>query len=277
MEPIRITDFLSPELDVYARLTERELTTYYEPHGGLFLAESDKVIERALEAGYEPVSVLVADPALARCREILERLGEIPCYLASEGVLSQLTGYVLTRGILCAMKRRKGWEAKDILAASHRVAILEEVMNPANVGAIFRSGAALGIDGILLTKGCSDPLYRRAIRVSMGNVFALPWAYIPGDWPCEGMALLKKEGYATVAMALEEDSLSLSDERLSGLSKMAIVLGTEGEGLKSRTLAECDYTVRIPMSRGVDSLNVAAASAVAFWELGAMRGERKEE
>ena len=272
MDFIQIQDFLSPELDVYARLTERELTTYYEPYGGLFLAESDKVIERALEAGYEPVSVLVAEGARDRCQNILERLRGIPHYLASEEVLSQLTGYVLTRGILCAMKRRPLPQAREILAASQRVAVLEEVMNPANVGAIFRSAAALGIDGVLLTKGCSDPLYRRSVRVSMGNVFCLPYAYAEGAWPQEGMALLREMGFATVAMALCEDSLSLSDESLASFERLAIVLGTEGEGLKGQTLADCDMTVKIPMSRGVDSLNVAAASAVAFWELAARRG-----
>ena len=267
MEPIYIQDFLSPELDVYARLTERQLLTYYEPHGGLFLAESEKVIERARETGYEPVSLLVEEKALEKNRSLIETMPEIPLYVASEEVLSQLTGYVLTRGILCAMKRKELPSAREVLEGARRVAVLEEVMNPANVGAIFRSAAALSMDAILLTPGCCDPLYRRALRVSMGNVLCLPYAYL-SPWPEGGMDLLHELGFTTIAMALREDSLSLGDERLRSIEKMAIVLGTEGEGLKDKTLADCDLTVRIPMSRGVDSLNVAAASAVAFWELG---------
>ena len=267
----RIKDFGEAPLDVYARLTENQLYHYYEPYGGLFLAESEKVIWRALEAGYEPVSLLMEESYLGKADALLQRLGDLPVYLASTDVLSQLTGYVLTRGILCAMRRRPLPDVEEVLAGARRVAVLECVMNPANVGAIIRSAAALCIDAVLLTPGSSDPLYRRAIRVSMGNVFLLPWTFLPA-WPGEGMGLLKRMGFTTVAMALREDSLSLSDTRLQSIQRMAIVLGTEGEGLRGETMAECDYRVKIPMSNGVDSLNVAAASAVAFWELAGKQG-----
>lgn len=262
---IEIKDVHTPQLDIYARLSEGQLAHYFEPKEGLFIAESPVVIGRALDAGYRPFSMLT-EPEIARGqgRELIARCGDIPVYTAELQVLEQITGYALTRGMLCAMYRRALPAPERICRAASRIAVLENVMNPTNVGAIFRSAAALNMDGVLLTHGSSDPLYRRAIRVSMGTVFQIPWAFLGPS----GMELLRELGFRTAAMALREDSVSLEDPRLQTEEKLAIVLGTEGDGLEADTIASCDYTVRIPMAHGVDSLNVAAASAVAFWQLG---------
>ena len=270
---IEITDFQAPELDVYARLSENQLLNRCEPEKGMFIAESPRVIERALDAGYRPVSCLVEKRHIeGEAKEIIRRCGEIgnvPVYTAEFDVLTQLTGFKLTRGMLCAMRRPPLPEVRQICEGSRRIAILENVVNPTNVGAIFRSAAALGIDAVLLTYDSSDPLYRRAVRVSMGTVFQIPWTFFEKDaWPEKGIRLLRELGFRTVAMALREDSVSIDNQKLLAEKKLAVILGTEGDGLASSTIADCDYTVRIPMSRGVDSLNVAAASAVAFWELG---------
>ena len=260
-----ITDFADPALDVYARLTENQLVNREDLSQGLFIAESPKVIERALNAGYVPVSFLMEPRHVeTQARDILARCGEVPVYTAPLDVLKQLTGFPLTRGMLCAMRRRPLPAVETVCAGAKRVAVLEDVMNPTNVGAIFRSAAALGIDAVLLTQACSDPLYRRAIRVSMGTVFQVPWAYVPEDW----LALLRAQGFRTAAMALRDDSVRLDDPRLMQAEKLAVVMGTEGDGLADATIAACDFTVRIPMHHGVDSLNVAAASAVAFYQLG---------
>jgi len=266
---IEITDLEIPELEVYIDKKEVQLLHYYEPEPGIFIAESPSVILRALEAGYEPLSLLMEKkPPGEKERAILDRCGEIPVYTASLEVLTRITGYQLARGMLCAMRRKALPSLKEICAGKHRIAILEDVVNPTNVGAIFRSAAALSMDAVLLTKGSSDPLYRRAVRVSMGTVFQIPWTIMDaGDWPERAMQELRSMGYRTAAMALKEDSVSLKDERLKKEERLAIVLGTEGDGLAGRTIADCDYTVMIPMAHGVDSLNVAAASAVAFWEL----------
>ena len=268
---IEITDFTAPELDVYARLSEGQLLNRAEPEKGMFSAESPRVIERALDAGCVPVSFLSEDRHIEKeAKEILERCGEIPAYVASFDVLTQLTGYKLTRGMLCAMYRPRLRTPEEVCQGARRIAVLESVVNPTNVGAIFRSAAALNMDGILLTSDCSDPLYRRSLRVSMGTAFQIPWTYFDKQitWPMEGQAFLKEQGFQTVAMALRDDTVNIDDPGLHKEEKLAIVLGTEGEGLTSQTIASCDYTVKIPMSHGVDSLNVAAASAVAFWELG---------
>ena len=268
---IEITDFTAPELDVYARLSEGQLLNRAEPEKGMFIAESPRVIERALDAGCVPVSFLSEDRHIEKeAKEILERCGEIPAYVASFDVLTQLTGYKLTRGMLCAMYRPRLRTPEEVCRGARRIAVLESVVNPTNVGAIFRSAAALNMDGILLTSDCSDPLYRRSLRVSMGTAFQIPWTYFDKQitWPMEGQAFLKEQGFQTVAMALRDDTVNIDDPGLRKEEKLAIVLGTEGEGLTSQTIASCDYTVKIPMSHGVDSLNVAAASAVAFWELG---------
>lgn len=268
---MKITDLKSPELDVYAETSERQLATIYEPKEGLFIAESPKVIERALDGGYEPVSFLVEEGQLAASATILERAGDVPVYTAEESVLSQLTGYHLTRGLLCAMQRKKLPALKDVCRGANRIAILEEVVNPTNVGALFRCAAALGMDAVILTGGCSDPLYRRASRVSMGTVFQVPWTMLSkeeGIWPGQTMEVLHSLGFRTAAMALKEDSVGIDDSALNNEEKLAIVLGTEGDGLATDTIADCDYTVMIPMTHGVDSLNVAAAGAVAFWQLG---------
>ena len=265
MNLIEITDFHAPELDVYARLTEAQLLNRFEPKKGMFIAESPKVILRALDAGCVPVSLLVERNHINQeAREAIERCGDVPVYTASLEVLTQLTGFQLTRGMLCAMRRPALPTAEQVLTGAHRAAVLEDVMNPTNLGAIFRSAAALGMDAVLLTPACTDPLYRRSARVSMGTVFQVPWAYLPENW----MDMLGELGFKTAAMALREDSVSVADPALHAEEKLAIVLGTEGDGLAAETIASCDYTVRIPMSHGVDSLNVAAASAVAFWELG---------
>jgi len=313
---IEITDFDAPELDVYARLTENQLINRHEPEKGMFIAESPKVIERALDAGYMPVSILTEKRHIeGEGQKILARCGEIPVYTAEFDVLTKLTGFQLTRGMLCAMYRQPLPSVQSVCKGAKRIAVLENVVNPTNVGAIFRSAAALGMDAVLLTTGCSNPLYRRAIRVSMGTVFQVPWTYLgeetkpetvrnpeseeekepgtgiernsepeeekesgtgiernsepeekadSGNWQKQ----LHELGFHTVAMALKEDSLSIDDPKLMNEDKLAIVLGTEGDGLAPETIAACDDTVCIPMAHGVDSLNVAAASAVAFWQLG---------
>ncbi len=265
---IEITDFTAPELDVYARLTEAQLLNRHNLREGLFIAESPKVIERALDAGCVPVSVLVERRHIrGEAAGVLERVGDIPVYTAEFDVLTQLTGYKLTRGLLCAMRRPELPSVEEVCKNARRIAVLENVMNPTNVGAIFRSAAALGMDAVILTPACSNPLYRRACRVSMGTVFQVPWTYF-GGWPEDGMMQLRAMGFKTAAMALCDDSVSIDDPALCGEDKLAIVLGTEGDGLAACTISDCDYTVKIPMSHGVDSLNVAAASAVAFWQLG---------
>ena len=269
-----ITDFNEPELDVYARLTENQLMNRAEPEKGMFIAESPKVIERALNAGCVPVSCLVEkrqiENEIEEVMEVLKRCSQVPVYTAEFEVLTKLTGFALTRGMLCAMYRPKLPTMEEICRNARRIAVLEEVVNPTNVGAIFRSAAALNMDAVILTAGCSNPLYRRAIRVSMGTVFQIPWTILDKNmaWPEEGMQALKAAGFRTAAFALRNDSVAIDDPKLASEEKLAILLGTEGDGLASATMAECDYTVKIPMSHGVDSLNVAAASAVAFWELG---------
>ncbi len=270
---IEITDFDAPELDVYARLTEAQLLNKDHPEDGLFIAESPKVINRALDGGYEPVSVLVEKKQALEDAEtiaVLGKCGNVPVYTAEFEVLTKLTGFKLTRGMLCAMKRRSLPGLQEICNGCDRIAVLENVMNPTNVGAIFRSAAALHMDAVILTGGCSNPLYRRASRVSMGTVFQIPWTFVDNSviWPEEGMKILRELGFKTAAMALKEDSVSIDDPELMKEDKLAVILGTEGDGLAPETIADCDYTVMIPMSHGVDSLNVAAASAVAFWQLG---------
>ena len=268
---VEITDFDAPQLDVYARLSEGQLLNRHEPHNGMFIAESPRVIERALDAGCTPVSILMERKHIeGQGGEIIGRCGDIPVYTAEFDVLTQLTGFKLTRGMLCAMRRPRQKTVSEVCAGAQRIAVLENVMNPTNVGAIFRSAAALGMDGILLTPAGSDPLYRRSIRVSMGTVFQIPWAFLDED---NGIRALRGMGFTTVAMALKEDSLNVDDPQLMREEKLAVVLGTEGDGLAPDTISDCEYTVRIPMSHGVDSLNVAAASAVAFWQLG-RRGHR---
>lgn len=268
---IEITDFNDPALDVYARLTENQLLNREDPDNALFIAESPKVVERALDAGYRPVSLLLETKHIqGQAKEVIARCGDIPVYTARFDVLTQLTGFQLTRGVLCAMGRPKLPTVEEVCAGARRIAILENIMNPTNVGAIFRSAAALGMDAVLLTPACSNPLYRRAIRVSMGTVFQIPWTFLGTEeshWPQPGLDLLKGMGFRTAAMALSDDSISIRDPRLLECDKLAIILGTEGDGLAEGTIADCDFTVRIPMSHQVDSLNVAAASAVAFWQL----------
>ena len=269
---IEIEDFSAPELDVYARLTENQLVNRENPGEGLFIAESPLVIGRALDAGYEPVSFLMERrDALAAGKALLERCApDIPVFTSELATLSRLTGFHLTRGMLCAMRRPPLPAAETVCAGARRVAVLEDGVNPTNVGAIFRSAAALGMDAVLLTRKCSDPLYRRAVRVSMGTVFQVPWATLgdsPADWPEAGMARLHALGFKTAAMALDSRAVSIDDPALRAEPRLAIVLGTEGDGLARTTIAHCDYTVMIPMQHGVDSLNVAAAGAVAFWEL----------
>lgn len=269
---IEITNFNAPELDVYARLTENQLINRHEPEKGMFIAESPIVIERALDAGYQPVSVLIEKKHIeTQATDIISRCGDIPIFTAEFDILTQLTGFQLTRGMLCAMYRLPLKSVSEVCQNARRVAVLENVVNPTNVGAIFRSAAALNMDAVLLTPACSNPLYRRAIRVSMGTVFQIPWTFIgksDTDWSDNGIRTLQKMGFKTAAMALCDESLSIRDSRLQSEDKLAIILGTEGEGLLSSTIEACDYTIKIPMAHGVDSLNVAAASAVAFWELG---------
>ena len=270
---IKITDLNLSELDVYTHLSEVQLLRYNEPNLGLFICESPKVIARALDAGYSPISILVEDKEInGEVIAIIERCGNIPIYTASHEILSQLTGFHLTRGMLCAMKRLALPTVEEIVKNARRIAVMEDVVNPTNVGAIFRSAAALNMDAILLTPACNNPLYRRAARVSMGTVFQAPWTFFehgPSDDPIQNYVMqLKTLGFKTVAFALKKDSISIDDPCLMAEEKLAIILGTEGEGLKDSTLNSCDYTVKIPMSHGVDSLNVAAASTIAFWELG---------
>lgn len=269
---IPIMDFMAPELDVYARLSENQLYHLYEPDAGIFIAESPNVIERALNAGYEPLSFLAETRELyGDVQRILMRCEHTPVYTAEFEILTRLTGFALTRGLLCAMRRKPLPTLEAVCAGARRIAVMERVMNPTNVGAIFRSAAALGMDAVLLTPGCSDPLYRRAARVSMGTVFQIPWTFLDEkicSWPEEGQKNLRKLGFRTAAMALKQDSVSVDHPALMAEERLAIVLGTEGDGLSEKTIADCDYTVMIPMAHGVDSLNVAAASAVAFWELG---------
>ena len=269
---IEITDFNAPELDVYARYTEVQLLSRHYPEKGLFIAESPLVIERALNAGCVPISCLVEKKHLdTQAKSIIERVGDVPIYTAEFDILTELTGYPLTRGMLCAMKRPILPSAEEVCKNARRIAVLENVMNPTNVGAIMRSAAALNIDAVLLTPACSNPLYRRAIRVSMGTVFQIPWTFIGDeatDQPAVDMDFLKNLGFKTVSMALEEDSISIDNEELMKEDRLAIILGSEGYGLSDETIKASDYTVLIPMSHGVDSLNVAAASAVAFWQLG---------
>ncbi len=274
---IEITDFNAPELDVYARLNEKQLINRADPDNGLFIAESPKVIERALNAGYVPVSLLLEKKHInGEAKDIIGRCGDIPIFTATLDVLTQLTGFTLTRGVLCAMRRRELPTIEEVCSGARRIAVLENVMNPTNVGAIFRSAAALNMDAVLLTSACSNPLYRRAIRVSMGTVFQIPWTYLPtipeelesGKHPKSDLSVLHELGFKTAAMALCDDSVTIDNPQLMAEEKLAIILGTEGDGLSSCTIADCDYTVCIPMSHDVDSLNVAAASAVAFWQLG---------
>ena len=269
---IEITDFHAPELDVYARLTENQLLNRHEPEKGLFIAESPKVFERALDAGCIPVSLLLERKHITgQAQHIVARCQDIPVYTADFDVLTQLTGFNLTRGALCAMRRPPLPTVEEVCSGARRIAILENVVNPTNVGAIFRSAAALNMDAVLLTPACSNPLYRRAIRVSMGTVFQIPWTFLgtnDTEWPKPAMDILKRMGFRTAAMALSDHAVNIDDPQLMSEEKLAIILGTEGDGLASSTIADCDYTVCIPMSHGVDSLNVAAASAVAFWQLG---------
>lgn len=272
---IEITDFSAPELDIYARLSENQLFHYHEPDPGLFIAESPKVIMRALDAGFTPVSLLSERKHIeGEAGEVIARCGDVPVFTAEFDVLTKLTGFSLTRGVLCAMRRKKLPKPEEVCLGARRIAVLENIMNPTNIGAIFRSAAALNMDAVLLTFGCSDPLYRRSVRVSMGTVFQVPWTFLGDDssqWPYPAMDQLKNMGFKTAAMALRDDSISIEDPDLLLEEKLAILLGTEGDGLSASTIADCDYTVRIPMSHGVDSLNVAAASAVAFWQLGRHR------
>lgn len=268
---IRITDFNAPELDVYARIKEVVLLNRAKPEEGIFIAESPKVIERALDSGCEPISILMEERHIeGEGKSVLERCSDIPVYTAEFDVLKELTGFPLTRGMLCAMRRPAPLSLQQVCENATRLAILEEVVNPTNVGAIFRSAAALGMDAVILTQACSDPLYRRAIRVSMGTVFQIPWTYVDKsvEWPDEGMKFLHDMGFKTAAFALKDDSVGIDDPQLMSEEKIAVLLGTEGDVLATETIADCDYTVKIPMSHGVDSLNVAAASAVAFWQLG---------
>lgn len=269
---IEITDFHAPELDPYARLTQNQLRNRLEPEKGIFIAESPKVIDRALDAGYKPVSLLmerkqITGPAAG----ILSRCGDAPVYTADREMLAELTGFELTRGVLCAFRRPAPRPVEELCKNARRVAVLEGIVDSTNVGAIFRSAAALKMDAVLINPSCCDPLCRRAVRVSMGTVFQVPWGQLgetPADWPEKGMDILHSLGFKTAAMALSDRSVSIDDEQLAKEPKLAIVLGTEGDGLAAGTIASCDYTVKIPMSHGVDSLNVAAASAVAFWQLG---------
>lgn len=268
---MEITDFEASELDMYARLSESRLLHYHEPQKGIFIAESPMVIQTALDAGYIPISFLVEKQQWTDAAKILTQQWEdVPVYILERELFQKMTGFQMTRGMLCAMRRRELPAAEEVCKHAKRIVVLENVMNPTNVGAIFRSAAALGMGGILLTGGCSDPLYRRAVRVSMGTVFQIPWTFLneksgnSKDW----ISFLQDKGFKVAAMALNETALSIADPRLQQEEKLAIVLGTEGFGLLKETVDRCDYTMKIPMFHGVDSLNVAAASAVAFWQLG---------
>ncbi len=274
---IEITSLEAPELAVYTRLTEAQLRNRLEPEKGIFIAESPKVIKLALDCGYQPLSLLTERKHISgQAAEIIRRLGDcisgndIPVYTADDGILEALTGYALYRGVLCAMRRPILKAAEEVCRGASRIAVLENIADATNVGAIIRSAAALNMDAVLVTPSCCDPLCRRAVRVSMGTVFQIPWTYIGADreeWERSGAELLRGMGFKTAAMALDDNSVSMDDPRLAAEQRLAIILGSEGDGLAKKTIADCDYTVKIPMSRGVDSLNVAAASAVAFWEL----------
>lgn len=268
---IEITDFNDPRLDVYARLTEAQLLNRFEPAKGQFIAESPKVIQRALDGGCAPISLLMERKDIdGQAADIIAQCGDIPLFTADREVLAQLTGFHLTRGVLCAMRRPPLPAPEEICKDAKRIVVLENVMNPTNVGAIFRSAAALGMDAVLLSPGCSDPLYRRSARVSMGTVFQIPWTFLGDDcaqWEESGIALLQNLGFKTASLALRDDSVSIDDPRLQQEEKLALILGSEGDGLCDQTIVKSDYTVKIPMYHGVDSLNVAAASAVAFWQL----------
>ena len=268
---IEITDFDDNRLDVYARLTENQLRCREKPENALFIAESPKVSERALDGGFEPVALLMEGKHIdGQAKDVIARCGDVPVFTSTLDVLTKLTGFQLTRGVLCAMRRRPLPTLNEVCAGAKRIAVLENIMTPTNVGAIFRSAAALGMDAVLLTPACSDPLYRRSVRVSMGTVFQIPWTYIGeeiSDWPVKGLEKLNEMGFKTAAMALSDNSVSIDDEALMAEDKLAVILGTEGDGLADETIADCDYTVKIPMYHDVDSLNVAAASAVAFWQL----------
>lgn len=271
MQIIEVTNLDHPELIIYTERSEKQLATIYEPKEGLFIAESPKVIERALDAGYEPVSFLAEKGQLKEAEDIFDRIEDVPVYIAPDEQLAELTGYHLTRGLWCAMRRKTLPILEEVCRDARRIVILEEVVNPTNVGALFRCAAALGMDAVILTGGCSDPLYRRASRVSMGTVFQIPWTMLSqkeGVWPTQTVSTLRELGFKTAAMALKEDSVGIDDQQLNAEDKLAIILGTEGDGLARDTIADCDYTVMIPMAHGVDSLNVAAAGAVAFWQLG---------
>ena len=269
-----ITDLTAPELDIYARLTQAQLRNRLEPEKGIFIAESGKVIELALAAGCEPISLLMERRHITgQAQNILVRYEDVTVYTGNRDVLAGLTGYKLTRGILCAMRRPRLPSVQQICFQARRVAVLDNITDAANIGGIFRSAAALGVDAVLVMRSCCDPLCRKAVRVSMGTVFQIPWTYFDknASWPDGAMDVLHKLGYKTAAMALRDDSVSIDDEKMMAEEKLAIVLGTEGDGLADHTIADCDYTVKIPMTHGVDSLNVAAASAVAFWQLGMKR------
>ena len=268
---VEVTDLSAPGLELFAQLTHAQLRNRLEPEKGVFIAESPKVIARALDAGHEPISLLMEQKHIeGQGREIISRCGDVPVYTAERELLAGLTGYELTRGVLCAMRRPKLTQVEELCADARRIAVLEGIADATNVGAIFRSAAALDVDAVLVTPTCCDPLYRRAVRVSMGTVFQVPWTVIgsePAQWPEQGLARLRAMGFKTAAMALSDHSVSIDDENLMAEEKLAIILGTEGDGLSKKTIADCDYTVKIPMSHEVDSLNVAAASAVAFWQL----------
>ena len=265
-EIIEINDLSLPELLPYRITAEIQLLRFYEPEPGIFIAESPKVIRRALAAGYEPISMLLERKYIeGQASDIINGIGDIPIYTADSEVLTSITGFKLTQGALCAMRRKPMPDISDILKNASRIAVLEDIMNQTNIGAIFRSAAALGIDAVLLTKACSDPLYRRSVRVSMGTVFQIPWCYLKAD---DTISEIKDMGFSAAAMALRNDTVSIDDPKLMSEKKLAIILGTEGTGLKETTINNCDHTIKIPMSHGVDSLNVAAASAVAFWQLG---------
>ena len=266
-----LTDLSAPELDVFARLTEAQLRNRLEPEKGVFIAESPKVITTAVENGLLPLAFLMEQRHVeGDAAALLARFPDVPVYTAGRELLAQLTGYMLTRGVLCAMRRPQLPTVEQVCADARRVAVLEGIVDSTNLGAIFRSAAALGVDAILPTPTCCDPLCRRAVRVSMGTVFQVPWTYIgstPADWPGPGLNRLRTLGFRTAAMALTDASISIEDAALMAEPKLAIVLGTEGDGLSAHTIAACDYTVKIPMSHRVDSLNVAAAAALAFWQL----------
>ena len=269
---IQVTDLKQAGPDIFANLTERELRNAYEKQGGFFIAESPKVIERALDAGYEPISMLMEEKHITGdAAFLIQRCPNLPVYTAPRSVLEQLTGYKLTRGVLCALKRKELDSLEQAIAGAHRVAVLENIADASNVGAIFRSAAALGIDAVLLTPQCADPLNRRCLRVSMGNVFMTKWSRIgteASDWPEKGMSELNRLGFKTLSMALRNNSVDINDSALLAQEKLVILLGTEGDGLLPQTIDSSDYVVKIPMRPGVDSLNVAAAAAVIFWELG---------